>query len=213
MEPKSIIYIFNFLPRVHRHIKTNMINRKCDFASMQQLCAVNQSPVFVSLSSLPLSLCHTLMSEPLDVDSRLIQALNEWCFINGPIIRLPAGGQSPSIFSARWSNNEGRITHLEERRRLSGSNSMLISYNSYACTYSRLDAGDKQVMHVWNNYEQECCCYWMINRWTSKAVGLLSIHPTLGHPSGSEGRASVLYSWKVTGSIPLVRTSKCPWAR
>lgn len=132
---------------------------------------------------LSLSLCHTLMSEPLDVDSRLIQALNEWCFINGPIIRLPAGGQSPSIFSARRSNNEGRITHLEERRRLSGLCSMLISYNSYACTYSRLDAGDKQVMHVWNNYEQDCCCYWMINRWTSKAVGLLSIHPTL-HSQG-----------------------------
>lgn len=59
----------------------------------------NRTPQSPSLSlPLHLSLRHSLMSDPLDVDSELIWVLNEWCFINGAIIRLPAGGQAPSIF-------------------------------------------------------------------------------------------------------------------
>ncbi len=94
------------------------------------------------------------MSEPLDVDSGLIQLPNEWCFINGPIIRLPAGGQAPSIFPPWKSNNDGRITHLEEQRHLSGPHLTLISYRSVACTNTTLDARDKQVIHVCINHKE-----------------------------------------------------------
>lgn len=41
-------------------------------------------------------LCLSWMREPLDVDSDLMQAVNELCFMNSDIIRLPADRQALS---------------------------------------------------------------------------------------------------------------------
>lgn len=88
-----MIYIFIHLLRVHKHIQTNMINGKWDFVKY-----LGRDAATLMLTTLSFPLCHTVMSEPLDVGRGLIQVLNEQCFINGAIIRLPAGGQAPSIF-------------------------------------------------------------------------------------------------------------------
>lgn len=75
-----------------------------------------------TLSALhPNSLCHPLMSEPLHVNCGLTQAPNEGCFINGAVIRLPAGGQAPSI-SVLTMKEEERVQPI---KRLS-SNSPLV---------------------------------------------------------------------------------------
>lgn len=50
-----------------------------------------------------------MMNAPLDVDSKLIKLINDLCFINEAIIRLPAGGQALSI-SLIPQPNSGGIT-------------------------------------------------------------------------------------------------------